>query len=256
VLAHEVSKVPAATPLTSELLEDLRRMGRLPEPLERVDLLVRHLATEVPVGRWAQFPPERFRARLGCEDDAAVKWVVAQAEAQGYLSMVQHDWWVLSLAGWQRHAALTRAGAGSRHAFMAMKFGDAELDRVLREHLQPAVAATGFELRTTAGPHQTAGSIDDRMRVEIRTSRFLVCELTHGNRGAYWEAGFAEGLGRPVFYLCRRDALQGADPERRPHFDTAHQLILPWHPDTMAEDMAALKAAIRATLPSEARMED
>jgi len=33
-----------------------------------------------------------------------------------------------------------------------------------------------------------------RMRLEIRRSRFAVVDLTHGNRGAYWEAGFAEGL--------------------------------------------------------------
>ena len=40
------------------------------------------------------------------------------------------------------------------------------------------------------------------MRVQIRASRFVICDLTHGNRGAYWEAGFAEGIGRPVIFVC------------------------------------------------------
>jgi nucleoside 2-deoxyribosyltransferase len=49
--------------------------------------------------------------------------------------------------------------------------------------------------------------IDDQMRVALRTSRFVVADLTRGNRGAYWEAGFAEGLGRPVIYTCRMNGL-------------------------------------------------
>ena len=70
--------------------------------------------------------------------------------------------------------------------------------------LMPAVASAGFDLvRLDEDPQ--AGSIDERLRVEIRKSRFLVADLTHGNPGAYWEAGFAEGLGKPVIYTCEKD---------------------------------------------------
>ena len=44
--------------------------------------------------------------------------------------------------------------------------------------------------------------IDDRLRVEIQSARFLIADLTHENRGAFWEAGYAEGLGKPVIYTC------------------------------------------------------
>jgi hypothetical protein len=94
------------------------------------------------------------------------------------------------------------------------------------------------------------------MRVEIRTSRFVICDLTHGNRGAYWEAGFAEGLGRPVFYICRRDVLNDRNHPDHPHFDTAHQLIIEWNPADPATGMQELKDVIRATLPAEAQMDD
>jgi len=36
----------------------------------------------------------------------------------------------------------------------------------------------------------------------IRTARFVIADLTHDNNGAYFEAGFAEGLGLPVIYTC------------------------------------------------------
>jgi nucleoside 2-deoxyribosyltransferase len=90
------------------------------------------------------------------------------------------------------------------------------------------------------------------MEVEIRTARFLIADLTHGNRGAYWEAGFAAGLGKPVFYTCE----EGYFRRFSTHFDTNHHYIVMWNaaqPDVAVEE---LKAAIRATLPGEAKMRD
>ena len=103
----------------------------------------------------------------------------------------------LTLAGWERYEALRRTVRESRRAFLAMKFNDPMIDAVVNQCFKPAVAAAGFSLETVL-EGQPAGLIDDQMRVAIRTSRFVVSDLTHGSRGAYWEAGFAEGLGRPV----------------------------------------------------------
>jgi hypothetical protein len=138
---------------------------------------------------------------------------------------------------------------------MAMKYGEPELDSIVRDHFAGAVARTGFELRRL-DQNQPAGLIDDQLRVQIRTSRFLVCDLTHGNRGAYWEAGFAEGIGRPVIYTCKSDVFNNPTHSDRPHFDTNHFVTVVWssdYPQTAAEQLAT---TIRATLPGEAIMED
>jgi len=50
------------------------------------------------------------------------------------------------------------------------------------------------------------------MRVEIRSAKFLVADLTDENRGAYWEAGFGEGLGKKVYYTC--EASNSTRPKR------------------------------------------
>jgi hypothetical protein len=42
------------------------------------------------------------------------------------------------------------------------------------------------------------------MRAAILASRFVISDLTHDSPGAYWEAGFGEGLGLPVIYTCER----------------------------------------------------
>lgn len=79
---------------------------------------------------------------------------------------------------------------------MAMEFND-EMDCVFKDRFKPAVGAAGFKLPDLR-EGQPAGLIDNQLRVALRTSRFVIADLTHGTNGAYWEAGFAEGLGRPV----------------------------------------------------------
>lgn len=133
---------------------------------------------------------------------------------------------------------------------MAMKF-DNELQRVVDSHFKPAVARAGFELRLLTDG-QPAGLIDDQLRVALRNSRFVIADLTHRNEGAYWEAGFAEGLGRPVIYTCRKREWD----ERKSHFDTNHLATIIWDPDNLQAASTQLTAMIRATLPSEAKMSD
>jgi hypothetical protein len=266
-VAFGVRKLPEGALITSALVESIARTVRLPRAMERIDNLVLYLAENFAPGERTTLDPSTLCARLGTATAAEAQWVIEEA-LQGGVVKAGHvppgpapGGWiaadaVLTIQGWRRHAELMRDGAGSRHAFMAMKFGDAEMNRIYAGPMRSAVAQTDFDLRTVAGDHQTAGSIDNRMRVELRTSRFVVCDLTHGNRGAYWEAGFAEGLGRPVFYTCRRDVLADRMHVDHPHFDTAHQLIVAWDPDDPAPGMQALKNVIRATLPTEARLED
>jgi nucleoside 2-deoxyribosyltransferase len=86
------------------------------------------------------------------------------------------------------------------------------------------------------------------MRTALRRSRFVFADLTHGNKGAYWEAGFAEGLGRPVIYTCREKEWS----KDKTHFDTNHLNTIIWDPNNLEKAARNLTAMIRATLPAEA----
>jgi hypothetical protein len=258
-VAHGVRRLPRSQRIDATLVRRLAEQTELPAPSERIDNLVLYLARAVEPGLPVPVVPADLRATVGTESTHGVHWALRQGETLGWIETrhepgQQHA--MLTVRGWQRHDELMRSGAGSRHAFMAMEFGDTQLDALYLEHLKPAVRATGFELRRNDEAHKTAGLIDNRMRVEIRTARFVLCDLTHGNRGAYWESGFAEGIGRPVVYVCRRDVFEHADPRVRPHFDIAHQAIVAWDPADPEAAMLELKAMIRATLPDEARLTD
>ena len=134
---------------------------------------------------------------------------------------------------------------------MAMQYNDPILDQKIFPKFKEATKEAGFDLvRLDNAPR--AGLIDEQLRVEIRRARFLVADLTHDNSGAYWEAGFAEGLDKPVIYTCEK----GVFKSRGTHFDTNHFHTIQWDAADPLKAARELKATIRATLPDEARMED
>ena len=188
------------------------------------------------------------------EELAPIGWLLRREAVRRYIDLApgtSAEELSLSFDGWAKYDSLRRERVDSRNAFMAMKFGDEAIQRVVHECFRPAVADAGFTLRTL-NDGQPAGCIDDQLRVALRTARFVVADLTHANQGAYWEAGFAEGLGRPVIYTCRK-----AEWDReRTHFDTNHLVTIIWDPDDLPDAGRRLSDVVRVTLPAEAKPQD
>jgi hypothetical protein len=157
----------------------------------------------------------------------------------------------LTMKGWARYQSLKKTQIESRTAFMAMKFSQPDLDRVVENCFRHAVGRTGFELRVLTDA-QGAGSIDDQLRAAILASRFVIADLTHGSHGAYWEAGFGEGLGLPVIYTCEKTAWK----EQGTHFDTNHLNTIIWDPKDLTAAENRLVATIRATFRADTKQTD
>lgn len=227
--------------------------GPRPTPAAMLDEVVLWLADrQENYAEYVELPDFEVSAWIGApvdlrEPDSTLYWLLATRAGERFVKSVTQETVGLSFEGWARAEELRSVGQASRTAFMAMKFADAELDGVLATCFKPAAAAAGYDLRTVA-EGQAAGLIDDQMRVGLRQARFVVADLTHASRGAYWEAGFAEGAGKPVIYTCRLDHWTAENP----HFDTNHLATIIWNPEDLARAAAALTAMIRATLPAEA----
>ena len=149
----------------------------------------------------------------------------------------------LTLDGWALYEASRRGSSHSKVGFVALKFGEPELDALLADFAKPAIKAIGYELhdmRTLA----RAGVIDNVMRAQIRDATFMLADLTHDNAGAYWEAGYAEGLGKPVIYLCEAGKFEAA----KTHFDTNHCTTVLWKIGEEGAFCDQLVATLRRTL--------
>lgn len=124
-------------------------------------------------------------------------------------------------------------------AFVAMSF-DPSLRSVYLDAIKSALNETGYvPLRVDEAEYNE--KIDDRIVADIRTSGLVIADFTQHKAGAYFEAGFAQGLGIPVIWTCRDDDIANA------HFDTRQYNHITWKD---AEDLQEkLIARIEATVP-------
>jgi hypothetical protein len=239
--------------------------GKLPTPKEQADDLILWVGDNQPSNATAATTRElSLDAWIGAAlpqvpgSAQGLRWLVTAMEPNPAAPELFAHWFTsgavsfnLTLEGWDRYAALKQARNESRTAFMAMKFGDTELNDVVDQCFRPAVQRAGFELRVLTD-NQQAGLIDDQIRSALLSARFVVADLTHGSFGAYWEAGFADGRGLPVIYTCRSAEWKQA----KTHFDTNHMTTVIWDIANLSASENEMVAIIRATLRGEATHSD
>lgn len=243
---------------TNTVHEILKRP--LPRPKEQADLLIRWLAENVEgPGKTLWIEPSTHSSIIGANSPEGFELIVQHLFNVGLVTgnpskaigAPGRAHATLTFEGWNYYESLLQGSAKYRKAFMAMKFGDNDLDNLLETILKPSAKQAGFEL-LKLDDQPRAGLIDDRLRVDIQASDFLVADLTHDNLGAYWEAGYAEGLGKPVIYTCEKNKFE----TQKTHFDTNHHLTIIWDKASPEKAGEKLKATIRATLPQFAKQED
>jgi hypothetical protein len=149
----------------------------------------------------------------------------------------------LTFAGWERYEDERKGSVSGTCGFIAMKFGNDALEAFVKDVVKPAVGSLGFDLIDMRDAAE-AGIIDNILRVKIRDAAFLLVDLTHDNSGAYWEAGYAEGIGKPVVYLCEREKFESMGT----HFDTNHLTTVPWEAARAEDFRLRLVATLRNTL--------
>jgi hypothetical protein len=255
-MAHALRRMAASGKmpvLTDGMTWRILQENRLPSLAEQRDNLLRWLADHVEFDRAVSFGYEGLGARVGSASPGAFQLLLESMLSDGILSgklgADAGGEFKLAHRGLERLEQLERATPSGYNAFMAMQFGDAALNRIVDEYFRRAVKDTGFELyRLDDKPE--AGLIDARLRNEIRNCRFLVADLSHANAGSYWEAGYAEGLGKPVIYTCEQTVFDGkAAGISKPHFDTNHHLTIVWNVDDPQPAASQLRETIRFTIP-------
>ena len=130
----------------------------------------------------------------------------------------------VTVDGFKRLAFLKETHSISRKVFVAMWF-DKSMDKAWECGFEPAIRNSGYKpIRIDKREH--IEKIDDEIIAEIRRSRFVVADFTHGNKGArggvYYEAGFAHGLAIPVIFTCREESFNTV------HFDIRQYNHIVW----------------------------
>jgi hypothetical protein len=224
----------------------------LPTPAQQATNIIRYIGDRVTnEGEPIDVLPREFSAVVGSPSKAFAYDLLIELINRGLVTAstlatfegkhIQDT--SLTLSGWHEYEDEKKGNFSGSYGFIALKFGDPVLDPFLRDYIKPAVQEVGYDLVDLRDVAR-AGIIDNLLRVQIRDSAFVLVDLTHENAGAYWEAGYAEGLGKPVLYLCERTKFD----ERKTHFDTNHCTTVLWDVSETEKFRAELIATIRRSL--------
>lgn len=134
----------------------------------------------------------------------------------------------VTVAGFEEVQPRPQAPAYAQ-AFVAMWLDDS-VHELYYEGIEPAIRNAGYEPYRV--PDDLAvDKIDDTIIANIRQSKFMVADFTHGDAGhrgsVYYEAGFARGLDLEVIRTCRSDLID----DGKLAFDTRQHYHIGWDKD-------------------------
>ncbi|MFL5311650.1 MAG: hypothetical protein ACJ79H_14460 [Myxococcales bacterium] len=195
------------------------------DPLEQLDRLLVAIgsrlqrfedqAIDAP-GAWQA----RAFARSHAEFDRLARELLGSIE-QSESRFTEHPYlnkYSLTKEGWERYRRLQGSSPSGNQAFVAMSFAE-ELKAIFHSGIAAALRESGWSpYRADVAEHN--GMIIDEVIAQIRASRLVIADATGDRHNVYFEAGFAEGLGRPVIWTIQQGAVR--------HFDVNQRNFIEW----------------------------
>lgn len=232
-----LSRNPIAR-ITLDKIEQLRSLKE-PSVLQRLDLMLQQLANGV--------------SRVNEQVDLTIRmvsatWSIDDSDARGLLRLLEQQGkvqrevgaYTVTATGWQHLHTLSSDSTNSNQCFVAMCYNDQMFD-VYSRALGVAIGAAGYDAFIVSERDHN-GKIDDLMVAEIRKSKFVVADFTEQRGGVYYEAGFAQGLGKEVIWTCREDQVKEL------HFDIRQYNCVLWKLDNLADFTSRLRLRIERVL--------
>lgn len=126
----------------------------------------------------------------------------------------------------------------SKNVFIAMSFAKEMTE--IRETIKRAIEECNYVPRIMDEVEHNHQIVPEMLH-EIRQSKFVIVELTNHNNGAYFEAGYALGIGKEVIQVCKRESFN-----EKGHFDVKQINTVEW--DTTDDLLIKLRNRILATM--------
>lgn len=140
----------------------------------------------------------------------------------------------LTSEGFERIEELQLDIKNNKKVFVSMSF--APSTTTIREAIRKGITKAEYDAALIDEIIHNKQIVPEMFRL-IRESRLLVMDITEPNYGAYYEAGYAQGLGKDVIITCSKAVFnKNYETEEdkkmmkyiKPHFDIAQKQILVW----------------------------
>lgn len=167
---------------------------------------------------------------------------VGYLSEQGFVSLAPlNEYIILKPDGLKRVDEFQKSDINNKNVFVSMAFNDKTKDT--RKAIKEGIISSGYSPEFIDEIIHNKQIVPEMFRL-IRESRFLILEISEPNYGAYYEAGYALGLGKEVIICCNEDVFNNNIPKFnkdiseeefkkfqkyfKPHFDIAQKQILVW----------------------------
>ncbi len=215
---------------------------QLPTVIERSNALLEEAATGMKsLGDKFNITEPRFLAATYSSSASDVNYLMSVLRDQGLAEVKTLDGGseILPL-GHVKLDELKGRNAMSSNGFVAMSF-QPDINEAYSNGFQVGILGAGYEpVRMDRIEH--INRIDDEIIKQINSARFMVADFTGHRGGVYFEAGYALGIGIPVFWTCRKSDMNEL------HFDIRQFNCIDWQ--TSDELANRLQVRLEAVLGS------
>lgn len=203
------------------------------KPINILMLAAKKLSNKPPFAGLCFTQKDFFSLKIDTLEEA-VEWLTQiegkflELEAGSALALIEnleYAQFFISALGWEKINELAASNISNK-VFLAQSFTFFDKDWLF-DVCKKACGDFGFELWRADSTEYNDGIVDN-IKSKINESAFLICDLTDNKNGVYWEAGYAEGLGRPVIYTVQSDHLKGDRKIQGVHFDIQHLNLIKW----------------------------
>jgi nucleoside 2-deoxyribosyltransferase len=115
--------------------------------------------------------------------------------------------------------------------FVACAFGKADVNAIYNNAIEPVLRSASIIARRV-DLEEFNEDIDDKIIELIETSEICIADLTYARPSVYYEAGYFNGLNKPVIFTSRGDHFIQKDNDtegnRAIHFDLKMKNIIDW----------------------------
>lgn len=231
---------PTIADKAAKLLKYLARISLLPGATIHDIGYVRNLSTYLKAineGSTDTLPPETLKEMKQALPLLAASWSQNEIDlsylledylfkTKNYLdTAVARDFAIITPEGWAYLDSLKYANPESHTAFVAMWF-DKTMDPIYDNVIEPAIIQAGYEPKRVDRTEHV-NRIDDEIIALIRQSKFVVADYTDQRGGVDFESGFAQGMGLPVIWTCKKEEMKNLQ------FDISHYNFIFWEDDKL-----------------------
>lgn len=170
----------------------------------------------------------------GYDKNVQIEYIDDFLVENGYVKGLGSYTYQLMPKALERIYELRRTQSNNKHVFVSMAFNDGT--KQTREAIRQAIIDSGFSPEFIDEIIHNKQIVPEMFRL-IRECRFLILDISDPNYGAYYEAGYALGLGKEVIICCNNEVFckeYATEEEKKyakylkPHFDIAQKQLLIW----------------------------